>query len=305
MIRINPVYRKELKQTARMKKVVVLIVIFNSLLALFGLFSFFFTFKGANQLGKAVNYSDILNIYVIITGIEFVLILFITPGITAGSIAGEREKQTLDILLSTTMTPYSIIRGKLFASINIMLMLSFSSLPIVAIVFSIGGISIREIVSLLFFLVVTAVYIGSIGIFFSSLCKRSTIATVCAYTTVLIITLGLTALLMGNEFMQSITKTSVAKYVIDSNTSEVSNSYLFLLVNPLFTFASMLNNQIGIKLGSFGTWRTQYQTTYYIFNYWFSISIVIQIVISFILNIVSGKILQMNYNCKRRKNIAK
>ncbi len=316
MIRINPVYRKELKQTARMKKVAVLLVTFNTLLALFGLFSFFFTFDGVNYMSKSVNYSDILIIYMIITSIEFVLILFITPGVTAGQITGEREKQTLDMLLSTTMTSYSIIRGKLFASINVMLMLSFSSLPIVAIVLSIGGISIKEILTLILFLIVTAIYIGSIGIFFSSLCKRSTIATVCTYTTVLIITLGLTMILMGNQFMQSISKTnitdfitvskaSITNFIPDSNTSEVSNSYLILLINPIFTFSSMLNDQIGIKLGSFGTWRTQYQTTYYIFKHWFGISIVTQIVISYILNLISGKILQPDSIRKRKKNIVK
>lgn len=304
MIRINPVYRKELKQTARTKKVMVLLMIFNSLLAVFGLFSFYFTFHGVNHLDKTVRYSDILLIYAIITGIEFILILFITPGITAGSIAGEREKQTLDILLSTTMTPCSIIRGKLIASINLLLMLSFSSLPIIAIVFSFGGITVKEILRLIFFLCVTAIYIGSIGIFFSSICKRSTIATVCTYATLLVLTIGLTMLLMGNQLMEFVSSTRISNYIKYNRSLEAGNSFLLLLINPIFTFTSLLKDQVGFNFLGVGTWRTQHQVTYYIFQHWFAVSIAVQITISILLNFISARAIQPgNHIKKKRKGV--
>ena len=106
---------------------------------------------------------------------------------------------------------------------------------------------------------------------------------------------------MGNEFMKSISTTHDNMIINDLMSSEVDNSYLLLLINPFFTFASMLYNQVGIELGSFGTWRTQYQATYYIFKHWFSISIVVQIVISYVLNVLSGKVLQSSYNKKEKR----
>ena len=289
MLHINPVYLRELKQTARMKKIMVLLLIFNSLLALFGLFSLYFTFESANQAGKVINYADMLTIYAIIAGIEFILLIFITPGITAGTISGEREKQTLDILLSTTMTPAQIIRGKLMASINLMLILAFSSLPVLAIVFSIGGITFYDFFELMILLIVTAIFIGSIGIFFSSFCKRSTIATVCTYTLVLLLTAGLAMILLGNQLMGSFFKTQTSYRIETQEQIKVNESMLFLLVNPIFSFAAMIKHQIGLTITTFGTWKTKHQFMYYIFQHWFYLSLVVQLLVSGVLIWIAGK----------------
>ena len=44
MHHINPVYKRELKQTARMKKTLVMILVYNLLLACFGLLVFYLMF---------------------------------------------------------------------------------------------------------------------------------------------------------------------------------------------------------------------------------------------------------------------
>lgn len=291
MIRLNPVYRKELKQTARMKKVMILLLVFNSLLALFGLFAFYLTFEGAKKAGNVVDYADILMIYAVITAIEFVLILVLTPGLTAGAISSEREKQTLDILLSTAISPGAVIRGKLLASIHFMQLLVFSSLPVIGIVFAVGGITVWGIIRLLLLYVVTAIYIGSIGIFFSCFCKRSTIATVCTYTTLLILIVGFAILLLGEQVMGYLFKTDIMQYRVDPYTIDANDSFLFLLINPIFTYASMLFEQIGIGIGNFGRWKTTHQLTYYIFQHWYYVSIIIQLLISGLLLWVSGRII--------------
>lgn len=297
---INPVYLRELKQTARMKKVTVLLLIFNSLLAIFGLFSFYLMFESAEHAGKIVDYADMLTIYSIITGIEFVLLLFITPGITAASIAGEREKQTLDILLSTTMKPAQIIRGKLLASIHLLLIIAISSLPVIGIVFSIGGITFHELVDFMLLLLVTAIYIGSIGIFFSAMCKRSTIATVCTYTVLLLITAGLAMILLGNQFMGTFFQKKEA-YAIYSVEPKVSDTILILLLNPIYSFASMIKDQVGVTIASFGMWKTKHHITYYIFQHWFYISLLIQLLISAILLWVAGKKIAPSRSFRKHK----
>lgn len=300
MLQINPVYLRELKQTARMKKLVVLLVSFNLLLALFGLFSFYVTFEGAYQAGKVIHYADILTIYAIISGIEFVLLIFITPGITAGAIAGEREKQTLDILLSTTLSPGQIIRGKLMASIHLMLLLACSSLPILSLVFSIGGIRFYELLELMLLLCVTAIFIGSIGIFFSALCKRSTIATVCTYTCVLILTAGLGMILLGDEVMGTLIETHSLGRSKKVELVQVSEAMPVLLVNPIFTFASMIKNQVGISIATFGNWKTKHQVSYYIFDHWFYLSLGLQLILSSVLLWIAGKRITLRRRWGRR-----
>ena len=164
---LNPVYKIGLKQSARTKKTVVLLLVYNFLLAGLGLLVFYLTFDREGRMRENIAYSGILTLYCVMAAMEFVMILLIVPASTAGAVAGEREKQTLDILLSTKITPFHIVTGKLAASISMVILLAVSSMPVLAIVFSIGGITLSDMFTFLLLLGVTAVYIGSIGIFFS------------------------------------------------------------------------------------------------------------------------------------------
>ena len=55
--------------------------------------------------------------FAVLTILQMALVLFITPSLTAGAISSEREKQTLNILLTTTQSSTQIIIGKLFSSV--------------------------------------------------------------------------------------------------------------------------------------------------------------------------------------------
>ena len=63
-----------------------------------------------------IAYSGILTLYCVMAAMEFVMILLIVPASTAGAVAGEREKQTLDILLSTKIRSFSSARFALTLS---------------------------------------------------------------------------------------------------------------------------------------------------------------------------------------------
>ncbi len=291
MWQINSVYLRELYQNARMKKTAVLLSVFNGILSLFGLLAFYLTFEGSQKLGNSVNYSDILTIYGIITGSQFLLILFLIPGISSGVISSEREKQTLDILLSTRLTPFQIMKGKLLASLSLMLLLGISSLPITALVFAVGGITFLQLLQFQLFLLITSIYLGSIGIFFSSLCKRTTLSTVCSYTTVLIITVGLAMLLLGGHVLESLG--SMRQEVVYgirkmSGRAEVNITISTLLFDPVFTFFSMLKEQIGIEAGAFTEWRTYSRVTKYFIKHWLTISLLVQSAVSLVLIVVSS-----------------
>ncbi len=77
------------------------------------------------------------------------MLIFIMPALTAGSISGERERQTLDILLTTTMKPSEIIWGKLLSSFSTMFLMVVSSFPLLAVSFVYGGIMIHDVLLLL------------------------------------------------------------------------------------------------------------------------------------------------------------
>ena len=131
--------------------------------------------------------------YFIIICLEAAMVAFLVPVFTAGSIAGEREKQTLEILLTTVLKPGQIVIGKLMSSISMVVLLVFSSLPVISIVFTIGGINITDLMQFVLLIIIMSLFIGSMGIFASALVKRAVPATVLSFVMVGIVC-GLTAI---------------------------------------------------------------------------------------------------------------
>ena len=102
-MKLNPVYGKEVKLRVRTVKFALTIFFYNLILigiALFG-FEVFFNI----QWNAQIDYSGAARVYFIITCFEAIMVIFLIPVFTAGSIAGEREKQTLEILLTTILKP--------------------------------------------------------------------------------------------------------------------------------------------------------------------------------------------------------
>src|SRR5256885_8668316 len=112
---------------------------------------------------------------------ELVLVLFIAPVLTAAAIAGEKERQTLDLLLCTRVRPSSIVIGKLVASLLFALLLLVASVPVFSVVFLFGGVELSEVIGVAAVLGATAVVLGALGILCSTVMRRPTGATVVAY----------------------------------------------------------------------------------------------------------------------------
>ena len=147
-MRANPIYKKEVKASSRSVRLSVILIAFNGILAVAALLNMYSVLYRVWTTAE-IQYSGFLEMYVLVTAVEFALLLFIMPAIAAGSISGERERQTLDLLLATQTTPRQIIRGKLMASLSNMLLILVASFPVVALVFVYGGITWRDLLLLL------------------------------------------------------------------------------------------------------------------------------------------------------------
>lgn len=291
MLRVNPVYQKELRTNARSFKTYLIIFAFNGLLSLFGLLTLYLTFEYKQGLGGNVQYSDVLEIYTIITAVEFFLLMLVVPAVTAGSVSGERERQTLEILLTTRLTAGSIIRGKLLSSISMMLFLTFSSLPVMALVFTIGGITLRDMVEFVLLIIITAVYLGSIGIFFSVLFKKSTSATVGTFGSVLVLSFGTIGITMGIHFIMQMHMNNTLDKVTSYAQADIGNWMLLLLVNPVVTFLSVLKDQTGIATQVSYLFDNVGSVSPALRDIWFPLSSAIQLIIAVVLLVISTAIL--------------
>lgn len=282
----NPVFRKELLLRVRSWRFVATIIIYNGILSLITLFVFMVSFN-ANYQGT-VDYMNALILYGVMAAIQFALVLFLVPVFTAGSIAGERERQTLDILLTTKMRPSQIVIGKMMSSIAMVLLLGVTSLPIIAVVFSVGGITMKDLLQLELLLVVTAVYIGSLGVLGSAIFKRTVLATVFTYGSTIVLCFGSYMIIVMLYMMQYfIANGAGVSYAFSTNAGI---SLLLLLISPVMSIASMMSDQFGTSTFAFDfVIDSVGNLPDFIVEHWFSISMIVQLAIAVLFLVLASK----------------
>ncbi|WJH37589.1 ABC transporter permease [Paenibacillus sp. CC-CFT747] len=118
------------------------------------------------------------------------LIAFMTPGLTAGIVSGEREKQTLNMLLTTQQSSTTIIVSKLVSSLSFMLLVIVATMPVYSIVFLFGGISPSQLIKVFLFYLFIMFVLGAFGIMFSTLFKKTVISIIVTYGFTLFIFAG-------------------------------------------------------------------------------------------------------------------
>lgn len=127
-----------------------------------------------------------LTIFGSVLGFELLMIGFIGPALTAGSITAEREHQTLDLLRTTLISPRTLILGKLGSACSYMLLLVLTPLPIQALAFLIGGIGPEEILISFSILLANIAFFCALGILCSSISQRTLTATIACYSIILV-----------------------------------------------------------------------------------------------------------------------
>lgn len=175
----NPVLMKEMKLRFRSFKSFSGLLFYLAVLCIFitGFVLIATEFKGYGYIEPTMSYG----LFVLLSIVQMALVMFITPGVTAGAISSEREKQTLNILLTTTQSSSQLIIGKLVSSIAFIVLMLIAGLPIYSLVFLFGGVSPTQMITTFAFYFVTLVTIGSIGIFFSTITKKTIVAMIATY----------------------------------------------------------------------------------------------------------------------------
>lgn len=129
-------------------------------------------------------------IFAAIMMLETLQVVFLAPASTAGGISLEREKQTLDMLIATPISSVAIVVGKLLSALVYVFLLIAASVPLTAVVFVYGGVGPDDVLRGYAVLLVTALGLGSFGLFCSSLVKRTQAATAISIFGVLAISIG-------------------------------------------------------------------------------------------------------------------
>ena len=236
----NAVYLKESKLRVRNVKFALTVLFYNLILIGIAIFGFSVAFS-TTMTGK-IEYRNAIALYAALIAIEAGMVMFLVPAFTAGSIAGEREKQTLEILLTTTLKPGQIVWGKLMSSISMVLLLIVSTLPTISIIFTIGGVQILDLLEFVVVIFVCTLLIGSIGIWASVMMKRTVPATVFAYGGIILLC-AVTVIIVGVVWVVRSVYYSQMLAQGHTVTIDVSPVLLVLLVNPVCTLVEALMKQ--------------------------------------------------------------
>ena len=221
------VLAKELRTRMRGRRAAVVITVYLLLLSTLGgmmLYSQLQELRLGLNPGMAASVG--LQLFGTLSQVQLFLVIFIVPGLTGPAIAGERDRQTLELLLSTQVSALWIVLGKLLASLSYVFLLMVASLPLFSLVFLFGGVSPGQVALAFVISLVSALTLGAIGVFLSVLIRRGPTATVIAYAVTFMLLIG-TPLLTIFLFLAT-----------DSSMDDSPLLVLPLALNPLAALAS-------------------------------------------------------------------
>ncbi len=186
---VNPVLARELKERMRGPRAMIMLSIYLAVLGAIVLVAYKAQVSGSdNGFGS----SPVTQLSGVGQGLfEFtllfvmLLVLFLVPGFTAGSVSGERERQTLLPMQVTLLRPIDIVLGKIGASVMFTLLLVVATLPLLTVSYLVGGIQVGEVFEGLAMVLFTALVVAALAVACSTFMKRVQTSTVLAYALVL------------------------------------------------------------------------------------------------------------------------
>ncbi|MEX0716787.1 MAG: ABC transporter permease [Planctomycetaceae bacterium] len=120
-----------------------------------------FGWQEVRNLGDLARFGSL--VFQVFSLVQLALVLFFALLFTAGSIAQEKDRRTLILLLMTDLRDRELVLGKLAASSLIVAVLLATSLPVFALVHMLGGVSREQLVWSLAISAATAMAAASWG----------------------------------------------------------------------------------------------------------------------------------------------
>lgn len=215
----NPVMIKELRGRMRGARAFVILSIYLSVTAAITLM-IYLAVAGTSRSDLSAGRDIGQAIFLTVCSAALVQVCVITPSLTAGSIAGEKERQSYDLLITTLLSPWQIVLGKLVSALAYALLLILAMVPLASLAFVFGGVSGTELVLAVVGLFVTSVLYATVGIFWSTVMRGTLGATVLAQGTIVATLLGIPflffvvgAILFANDSTRELTRSPVLWYL--------------------------------------------------------------------------------------------
>jgi ABC-type transport system involved in multi-copper enzyme maturation permease subunit len=215
-------------------------------LGLLGLFAWLFFALQLTSSQRAWGFAQVGSaVFTALAVVQLALVCLFTPAVAASAISGERERQTLDVLLVTCVSSFGIVWGKLVASVAFIVVLILAALPLFATVFLFGGIDATQFAVVQLLTVSTALAIGAVSLFLSTLFRRTLAATVMAYAVTFAGTAG--TWVIGTILTQIVAVRALTRGGPGPTAPPDPHPLLFL--NPIHAMTTVLQGGGAMPLG--------------------------------------------------------
>ena len=132
---------------------------------------------------------------------QYLLVSLMTPSFAAGTITGEKERESFEMLMASPLRPGAIVLGKFIACLTPLAELMICSLPIVMLCLPLGGVSMYEVLAAYVAMVFSVGLFGIISLWCSSFFVRTSAALAVSY--LLILPLAMVGVLAWQALEQS------------------------------------------------------------------------------------------------------
>jgi len=174
-----PMLSKELLEQAQQKRTYVFRFLYCAVLYFAVLINIVPQLAGAadpmEQLGRG---RDILNW---VNSIQLWMIFIFMPIVTSGTIADEKEKNTLQLLLLTRLSSWNIVFEKFLSRYLTMLGFLLMSLPLLGVAYALGGVANEAVWNAFQVQLTLAFFLGALSLGCSSYCGTSFSALLLTY----------------------------------------------------------------------------------------------------------------------------
>jgi len=183
----GPIFDKELRVSSRRRRNYVLrfayVALLTVFLALVWIEAMGQSGSSLYRISRMAEAGKLIVIYVV--WFQFCATQFLAVILLSNSISDEIYHRTLGLLMTTPISSFQIVMGKLLSKLLQLVLLMAISLPLLAIIRVMGGVPWNYVISSLCITLTTVIFVGSLSLFFSIFSRRAYVVIIMT-----IITLG-------------------------------------------------------------------------------------------------------------------
>ncbi len=204
----GPIFQMEVRTAGRRRSTYVFRSLVAALVLAFFAITLLSTWTGYTMSGSAFeriqtgqNMAPMLASYIVWT--QYVALLLLAPIITGPALCDERRNRTMAALLTTPLTAWEIILGKLTGRLTQALILALVGVPMIFAARMLGGLSVEGIIAAVVITVVSVFMCAALALMLSAHSTRATSAATAAFSLFLFFNFGPILLgLMYNHWIQ-------------------------------------------------------------------------------------------------------